>query len=49
MPSFASLQGLKVVSLEQAVAAPLCTQRLVQAGAEVIKIERPQGDFCAVL
>jgi formyl-CoA transferase len=45
MPSVASLQGLKVVSLEQAVAAPLCTQRLVQAGAEVIKIERPQGDF----
>ncbi len=40
-----SLQGLKVVSLEQAVAAPLCTARLVQAGAEVIKIERPQGDF----
>lgn len=39
------LAGLKVVSLEQAVAAPLCTRRLVLAGAEVFKIERPGGDF----
>jgi crotonobetainyl-CoA:carnitine CoA-transferase CaiB-like acyl-CoA transferase len=39
------LQGLKVVSLEQAVAAPLCSRRLVLAGAEVFKIERPEGDF----
>lgn len=45
MNSLHSLQGLKVVSLEQAVAAPLCTERLAQAGAEIIKIERPQGDF----
>lgn len=39
------LKGLKVVSLEQAVAAPLCSRRLVLAGAEVFKIERPEGDF----
>jgi itaconate CoA-transferase len=39
------LEGIKVVSLEQAVAAPLCTRRLVLAGAEVFKIERPEGDF----
>ncbi len=39
------LRGVKVVSLEQAVAAPLCTRRLVLAGAEVFKIERPGGDF----
>ena len=39
------LAGLRVVSLEQAVAAPLCTRRLVLAGAEVFKIERPEGDF----
>ena len=39
------LKGIKVVSLEQAVAAPLCTRRLVLAGAEVYKIERPEGDF----
>lgn len=36
---------LLVVSVEQAVAAPLCTSRLVDMGARVIKIERPGGDF----
>ena len=40
-----ALVGLLVVSLEQAVAAPLCTCRLADAGARVIKIERPEGDF----
>src|SRR6185437_4402547 len=39
------LKGLLVVSLEQAVAAPMCTCRLADAGARVIKIERPEGDF----
>ena len=39
------LEQVNVVTLEQAVAAPLCTSRLAQAGAEVIKIERPEGDF----
>jgi itaconate CoA-transferase len=39
------LSGLFVVSLEQAVAAPMCTCRLADAGARVIKIERPEGDF----
>ena len=39
------LEGLRVVSLEQAVAAPLCSKKLVLAGAEVIKVERPEGDF----
>ena len=39
------LAGLTVVSLEQAVAAPMCTCRLADAGARVIKIERPEGDF----
>ena len=33
-------EGIKVIALEQAVAAPLCTRRLAQKGAEVIKIER---------
>jgi itaconate CoA-transferase len=39
------LAGLLVVALEQAVAAPFCTSRLADAGARVIKIERPEGDF----
>jgi formyl-CoA transferase len=39
------LAGVLVVSLEQAVAAPMCTCRLADAGARVIKIERPEGDF----
>lgn len=40
-----TFDGLLVVSLEQAVAAPLCTARLADAGARVIKIERAEGDF----
>src|SRR5947209_5805395 len=39
------LKGLLVISLEQAVAAPTCSCRLADAGARVIKIERPEGDF----
>jgi itaconate CoA-transferase len=39
------LEGLLVVSLEQAVAAPYCASRLADAGARVIKIERAEGDF----
>ncbi|MDR0809054.1 MAG: CoA transferase [Gemmobacter sp.] len=41
----ADLEGILVVSLEQAVAAPLATVRLADAGARVIKVERPEGDF----
>ena len=40
-----ALDGLLVVSVEQAVAAPYCAARLADAGARVIKIERPEGDF----
>jgi len=39
------LNGLLVVSMEQAVAAPLCAVKLADAGARVIKIERAEGDF----
>ena len=39
------LQGLLVISLEQAVAAPYAASRLADAGARVIKVERPEGDF----
>ncbi len=40
-----ALEGLLVVSVEQAVAAPFCSARLREAGARVIKVERPGGDF----
>lgn len=39
------LEGLTVIAVEQAVAAPFCSSRLADAGAHVIKIERPEGDF----
>ncbi len=39
------LSGILVVSVEQAVAAPYCSSRLAEAGARVLKIERPEGDF----
>ena len=39
------LDGLLVIALEQAVAGPLCTARMVDAGARVIKVERSTGDF----
>jgi len=40
------LEGLRVVALEQAVAAPLCSRHLADLGADVIKVERPDGgDF----
>ncbi|ESX66888.1 carnitine dehydratase [Mesorhizobium sp. LSHC420B00] len=40
-----SLEGIIVVAVEQAVAAPYASSRLADAGARVIKIERPEGDF----
>ena len=39
------LDGVLVVSIEQAVAGPLASCRLADAGARVIKIERAEGDF----
>jgi len=40
------LEGVTVIALEQAIAAPLCTRQLAEQGARVIKIERPgTGDF----
>jgi itaconate CoA-transferase len=39
------LEGIFVVAVEQAVAAPFCTSRLADAGATVVKVERPEGDF----
>jgi crotonobetainyl-CoA:carnitine CoA-transferase CaiB-like acyl-CoA transferase len=39
------LEGITVVSVEQAVAAPFASRHLADLGARVIKIERPEGDF----
>lgn len=40
------LDGITVVALEHAIAAPFCTRQLAEQGARVIKIERPgEGDF----
>ena len=40
------LDGMTVVSLEHAIAAPFCTRQLADLGARVIKVERPgEGDF----
>ncbi len=39
-----ALDGLLVIAVEQAVAAPMCTLRLADAGARVVKIERAEGD-----
>src|SRR5438552_17744385 len=40
------LDGITVVALEHAIAAPFCTRQLADQGARVIKVERPgAGDF----
>ncbi|GAB3109637.1 CoA transferase [Aestuariicella hydrocarbonica] len=40
------LDGINVISLEHAIAAPFCTRQLADLGANVIKVERPgSGDF----
>ena len=44
-PPSRPLDGVLVVTLEQAVAAPYCSSRLADAGARVIKVERREGDF----
>jgi itaconate CoA-transferase len=44
--SMRPLDGITVVSLEHAIAAPFCTRQLADLGARVIKVERPEvGDF----
>ena len=40
-----ALEGVTVVEMGQAVAAPYCATQLAESGARVIKIERPGGDF----
>jgi itaconate CoA-transferase len=45
MDSYLPLEGIEVVCVEQAVAAPFTSARLADAGAHVVKVERPEGDF----
>ena len=42
---FQPLKGVTIVSVEQALSAPLASCRLADAGARVIKVERESGDF----
>src|SRR6476469_7883658 len=45
-PGKLPLEGLRVIALEQAVAGPFCSRQLADMGADVIKVERPDGgDF----
>ena len=45
-PTMKPLEGITVVTLEHAIAAPFCTRQLADLGARVIKVERPgSGDF----
>ncbi len=43
-PSRGALDGLKVIDLSRVLAGPLCAQMLADHGAEVVKVEPPQGD-----
>ena len=43
--NFGPLHGVRVIALEQSVAAPVASRILADAGADVIKVEPPQGDF----
>jgi itaconate CoA-transferase len=40
-----ALDGITIVSLEHAIAAPFASRQLADLGARVIKVERPEGDF----
>ena len=43
--SLRPLEGVTVISICQAIAAPYCSRQLADLGARVIKVERPEGDF----
>jgi CoA:oxalate CoA-transferase len=39
-----TLEGLKILDLTHYIAGPYCTRLLANSGAEVVKVERPEGD-----
>src|SRR5438309_1032393 len=45
MSNAGSLDGFRVIDITQGLCGPFCTMQLGDAGAEVIKIEPPAGDF----